>query len=118
MRGKGGSSALGVVGGSPIILGSLDRSLISDVIKRHMNQIRYCYQRELQKNPSLAGKVVMRFTIGVDGKVPKATTKTSTLSNSAVERCIEGRFRRMTFPPPTGGGIVMVTYPFIFSAAE
>jgi hypothetical protein len=34
-----------------------------------MNQIRYCYQRELTKNPELGGKVVVKFVIAKDGTV-------------------------------------------------
>ena len=37
------------------------------------------------------------------------------LDSSAVEQCIVGRFMRMQFPEPKGGGIVIVSYPFIFS---
>ena len=120
--GKGGGSfgakgegGIGTVGGDPIILGALDRSLIDEVIKRHMNQIRYCYQRELTKNPALGGKVVIKFVIAKDGTVSSASVKTTTMNNGAVEQCIVGRFMRMQFPEPKGGGIVIVSYPFLFS---
>ncbi len=113
--GAKGEGGIGRVGGDPIILGSLDRALIDEVIKRNMNQIRYCYQRELTKNPSLGGKIVIKFTIAKDGSVSAASTKTTTMNNSAVESCIVGRFMRMQFPQPKGGGIVIVSYPFIFS---
>ncbi len=113
--GAKGEGGLGRVGGDPIILGSLDRSLIDEVIKRHMNQIRYCYQRELTKNASLGGKIVIKFTIAKDGTVSAASKKTSTMNNGAVESCIVGRFMRMQFPQPKGGGIVIVSYPFLFS---
>jgi Ca-activated chloride channel family protein len=55
--GAKGEGGIGTVGGAPIILGSLDRTFIADVVDRHVNQLRYCYQRELQKTPALAGKV-------------------------------------------------------------
>jgi len=120
--GKGGGSVgpkgeggIGAVGGDPIILGALDRSLIDEVIKRHMNQIRYCYQRELTKNPSLGGKIVIKFIIAKDGTVSTASVKSSTMGNGGVEQCIVGRFMRMQFPQPKGGGIVIVSYPFLFS---
>ena len=79
-----------------------------------MNQIRYCYQRELPKNPTLGGKVTVKFVISKTGSVSKASTKSSTLNNSAVEGCINSRFMRFKFPEPKGGGIVIVSYPFIF----
>jgi hypothetical protein len=113
--GAKGEGGIGTVGGDPIILGALDRSLIDEVIKRNMNQIRYCYQRELTKNPALGGKIVIKFTIAKDGTVSAASTKTTTMNNASVEGCIVGRFLRMQFPQPKGGGIVIVSYPFIFS---
>ena len=112
--GAKGEGGIGRIGGDPIILGALDKSLIDAVIKKHMNQIRYCYQRELPKNPTLGGKVTVKFVISKTGSVSKASTKSSTLSNSAVEGCINSRFMRFKFPEPKGGGIVIVSYPFIF----
>ena len=37
------------------------------------------------------------------------------MGNASAESCIVGRFLRMQFPQPKGGGIVIVSYPFIFS---
>jgi hypothetical protein len=37
------------------------------------------------------------------------------MGNSAVEGCIASRFMQFKFPEPKGGGIVIVSYPFIFS---
>ncbi|MDP2312110.1 MAG: AgmX/PglI C-terminal domain-containing protein [Pseudomonadota bacterium] len=98
-----------------IVMGGLDRSQIDEVVKRSMSQIRYCYQRELTKNPGLGGKVTVKFTIAGDGSVSSAITKASTLANPAVESCINGRFLRMGFPSPKGNGLVIVSYPFLFS---
>lgn len=55
------------------------------------------------------------FVIEGDGTVSSAKTKSSTLDNAAVEHCINGRFMRMVFPEPKGGGVVIVSYPFVFS---
>ncbi|MFZ5481811.1 MAG: AgmX/PglI C-terminal domain-containing protein [Myxococcota bacterium] len=104
----------GVTFSLPIVVGSLDKAHIDAVIKRNMAQVRYCYQRELTKDPGLAGKVVVKFVIAKDGTVSSATTKSSTMGNEEVERCINGRFMRFQFDEPSGGGIVIVSYPFIF----
>jgi Ca-activated chloride channel family protein len=116
--GAKGSGSVGAVSGSPIILGAIDRSSIERVIKRHLNQIRYCYTRELQKDPDLAGKISVKFVIAADGTVASAEVDTSTLANPVLERCIVSRFQRMKFPAPAGGGVVIVRYPFVFSVAE
>ncbi|MFT5679415.1 MAG: hypothetical protein ACI8RZ_000319 [Myxococcota bacterium] len=103
------------IGGDPIIIGSLDRSLIDAVIKRHMNQFRYCYQRELNKDASLGGKITVKFVIAGDGSVSRSSIKKSSMGNSAVESCLTSRFMRMQFPEPKGNGIVIVSYPFMFA---
>ena len=114
--GKKGGGAPGVGTGDPIILGALDKSIIDRIVKQHLAKIRYCYQKELNKNPKLFGKVVVKFVISKDGSVATATTKASTLRNPIVEKCINSRFMRMRFPAPKGGGIVIVSYPFMFNS--
>ena len=37
------------------------------------------------------------------------------MGSASVEQCVVGRFMRMQFPQPKGGGIVIVSYPFLFS---
>jgi pSer/pThr/pTyr-binding forkhead associated (FHA) protein len=114
--GQKGKGSIGAVGGDPIILGALDRSLIDEVVKRHLKAIRYCYQKELTKSPNLKGKVVVKFVIAKDGSVSSASKKTSTMKSPSVESCVVSRFKRMQFPKPKGGGIVIVSYPFIFTS--
>lgn len=98
-----------------ITIGGLPASEIDKVVKRRLASIRYCYQRELQKNPSLGGKVSVKFTIAGDGSVSSASTASSTLGNSAAEACMSAEFLKMTFPAPKGGGVVIVKYPFMFT---
>lgn len=108
------SDRQGVSAGDAIILGALDKSLIDRVIESHLAQIRYCYQKELAKNPNLSGKIVVKFTITSDGTVSSATTKSSTMQNVACEECVNSQFLRMRFPQPKGGGMVVVSYPLAF----
>ncbi len=114
--GKKSSGTPGMSTGDPIILGQLDKEIIDKVIRQHLAQIRYCYQKELNKNPSLSGKVVIKFTIDADGTVSSASTNSSSMNSAVVESCICQRFLRFKFPEPEGGGIVIVTYPFVFSS--
>ncbi len=102
-------------GGDSIVIGQMDKAVVDAVVRRHLSNIRYCYQRELQRNPELIGKVTVKFVIAGDGSVSSATTKSSTLGNAAAESCINGRFMRMEFPEPKKNGIVIVTYPFLFA---
>jgi hypothetical protein len=123
-HGPGGHGDLGPRGegviSSPssesIVLGCMERSAVDEVVRRHLAPIRYCYQRRLQQQPELAGKIVTRFTISADGSVASAAVKTSTLGDDAVDACVAGRFAKMTFPAlPPGCQTVVVSYPFLFS---
>jgi hypothetical protein len=93
----------------------MDRALIDRVIKQNMNRLRYCYQRELTKDPTLGGKVVVKFSIDKTGAVSSAAIKSSSLNNTAVESCMTKSFMSFKFPEPKGGGVVIVSYPFLFS---
>lgn len=102
--------------GNPTIAGALDKSIIARIIKKHYSQIRYCYQKELNKNPKLYGKISIKFTISPRGTVSSSVAKVSTMKNFQVEQCVAKTIKRIIFPRPKGGGIVVVTYPFIFKA--
>lgn len=99
--------------GRPIIMGSLSMEIIRRVIRSHRDQIKYCYSKELTRNPNLTGKVSVKFTISPEGYVQQANVSKTTLRNAAVERCICQKIRTWKFPEPKGGGIVIVNYPFI-----
>ncbi|MEM1349330.1 MAG: AgmX/PglI C-terminal domain-containing protein, partial [Myxococcota bacterium] len=105
-----------IVPGKPRVMGSLDKEIIRQVVRRHRNEIRFCYEQQLQKNPKLAGTVNVKFTISNTGAVISAIVATTTLKNAKVETCMTGKIRRWVFPEPKGGGIVIVNYPFKLSS--
>jgi TonB family protein len=101
--------------GTPVVMGSLSKEVIQKVIKRHNNEIRYCYESELQRAPTLSGKVSVMFEIDANGAVVSSKLASSTLNNAAVEACILTKILRWKFPEPTGGGTVKITYPWTFA---
>ena len=103
-----------VIPGKPIVSGALDREIIRRIIRQHRAEYQYCYEKELNKKRDLNGKIKVKFTIAGSGTVIAAKVTESTMNNSNVERCLVKRIRRWVFPEPKGGGVVIVTYPFIF----
>ncbi|QDF04874.1 TonB family protein [Myxococcus xanthus] len=112
-----GKSITKVIPGKTTVVGGLDKDVIAKVIRRHQGEIKYCYESELNKDPSLAGKVAVAFVIDPTGAVSDASVSETTLNNAAAERCMLSRIRRWKFPEPKGGGVVSVTYPWLFSPA-
>ncbi len=103
------------IGNGGIIVGAIDPALIDSVIRRNIPRFRYCYQRELTKDPTLAGKVSVKFTIIGDGTVSAAMTKATSVHNTAVEDCLNRVMMSLQFTEPKGGGLVLVSYPFLFN---
>ncbi len=102
--------------GSAEVQGSLSSEIVRRVVRQHLNEIRFCYEMALNSNPDLAGRVSVRFVISPMGGVAQSNVAASTLGNEQVESCMVRAVRRWTFPSPEGGGIVVVTYPFLLEA--
>lgn len=92
-------------------------SNIRDVVQKRANALRNCYEQQLLANPDLSGKIIVFWKIGLDGKVTDASIKSTTMNNAKVESCLTQTVRRLRFDPPDGG-ICVVEFPFIFTAAK
>lgn len=115
-RGKG---ATRVGPGKIAYKGGLSRDEIQRVVGRVMSQAKYCYEKELVRDPTLVGKVVASWTIDATGKATHVAIAANTIagaSGAAVGGCVARIVARLVFPAPRGGGEVHVTYPFVFSS--
>ena len=115
-RGRSGGVPQVRSGGAEI-RGSLSKEVIRRVVRRHINEVKFCYEQQLNARPDLQGRVTTRFVISPTGSVQSAMVASSSLRNEAVESCIVRAVRRWTFPAPDGGGVVVVNYPFLLDAA-
>jgi TonB family protein len=101
--------------GNPGTVGWLDRDDIHRVIREHRSEVTFCYEKELQKDTDLAGRVKVRFNITKTGDISTAQVTESSLDNETVEDCVTDSIRGWKFPKPKGNGGVIVNYPFNFS---
>lgn len=97
--------------------GRLPPEAVQRVVRRSLPQIRGCYEDGLRGNLMLEGKVMMRFTIGLDGAVEAAADSDSTLPDKNVTACLVRTFLSLSFPAPTGGK-VKVVYPLVFNPGD
>jgi TonB family protein len=112
-RAKAPTTELGRV---EVNAGNMDREVIRRVIRSHMPEVKFCYERALMGNKDLQGRVQVKFMIGATGKVAASVVELSTLHNQTTEQCVAEAVRRWEFPKPPAG-IVSVTYPFVFKPA-
>jgi hypothetical protein len=119
-KGSEGLSAKGTVmlAGTPdetVVLGSIDPSVIRQILMEHIAQFRYCYQSELEKTDSpLSGVLQLNFSIASNGSVSKAAVGGNNSITGQVKNCVTGVLRGIQFPSPKGGGSVEVKQPMNF----
>ena len=116
-KGGGGIGAMGAggVGKGPVRAGvqraasdrvssqgQIDKEAVAKAINSHLAEVQRCYEAALLKNPGLAGKVVLEWSISTQGRVVSSKTKSSTLKDSSVETCILRSLNTWQFPPARG----------------
>jgi hypothetical protein len=123
-RGGGGGGGRGVKevavavdAGEPTgELGGLTAAEILKVVRSRKNAIGNCYERELQRQKGLGGKVVLTWRILSSGAVEGARVRSTTLRNGRVEDCIVRQIQGLRFPQPRGGQVANVrNFPFLFA---
>ena len=101
-----------------VIMGALNRCTIDSYVRKSVDEIKKCYEDELVKDPKIAGRVVINFIIQATGNVVKSKVQRTTMNNPKVEQCAAEVVKKIKFPKPKGGGIVIVNYPFLFKNGD
>ena len=96
--------------GEPTVKGDLDKAIIRRYVKRHIQKVVYCYEKQLLVDDKIAGTVTTQFTIDADGFVTGATASGM---DKTVAECIQTVISRIEFPKPKSGEVA-VTYPLVF----
>jgi TonB family protein len=94
--------------------GTIDVAATRAAARTQIGPVQQCYERARMDDPSLAGTVQVRITIGSDGTVVKVEIASSTLGAPAVENCIRQAVTRWRLPKPSGGVSASLTYPLVF----
>jgi hypothetical protein len=97
------------------ISGRIPPQTIRRIVQQNHSRFRSCYEKGLLNNPTLEGRVGVRFVIGRDGSVSNVSNAGSDLPDPAVVNCVSRAFYDIGFPKPEGG-IVTVVYPIVFQA--
>ena len=106
--GQGSAAARAFVS---FLRGPESKAIIRRYIKRNLQKIQHCYEKELVGKPNLSGTVMTNFLINPQGTV---THSTGSGVDPEVASCVAEVIRAIEFPKPKGGGNVQVNYPFIF----
>ncbi len=83
-------------------------------------KIRACYDRALEVDPDIEGKLVVAFAIGTTdtaagvGQVTRAGIADGSMEQTAMDDCLLDAMEDLQFDPPADGELE-VNYPFMFS---
>lgn len=94
--------------------GHLPAEVIQRIVRQNDGRYRFCYENGLKANPTLQGRVTVKFLIDRHGAVALAADAGSDIPDEAVRRCVVSSFTTLSFPAPDSG-VVTVVYPLVFS---
>jgi outer membrane biosynthesis protein TonB len=95
----------------------IDQGKLGSFIRARKGAINACYENSLKRNPSLRGKIVLRFTILETGGIADVSVISNGLGSPDVAQCIMNMIRawRTPFRP---AGSSTVEFPLTFSSAN
>jgi hypothetical protein len=78
--------------------GELQPGVVRRVLAARMGALRFCYERQLNREPKLAGTLTFEIAVSAAGKVTHVNRTASSLSSQDVESCAVRQLRALTFP--------------------
>lgn len=113
--GSGQGSDRPLAGGGPGL--SRTDEDIQIVFDRHKSALYRLYNRELRKNPTLKGQIVLRLIIAPDGSVTLCELKSTNMKAPELARKIVDRVKTFDFGAKDGIPPVTIVYPIDFLPA-
>jgi TonB family protein len=88
--------------------------VIGEIVTRNKAGIKLSYDKFLKRDPDLAGKITIRFTISAAGTVTTVAILENTTGNIAFEQELIRKIKLWRFDEVPEGDVT-VTYPFLFN---
>lgn len=101
-----------VIGSPSSALQSLDEAIFARQLRRELDKLRACYDRELGSNPLLAARIEISFTVEQDGRAVGISVASS--APVVLGQCLARVIAAVRFPARPSGGPLRVTYPLTF----
>ncbi len=98
-------------------VGRLNHHDIQDVITKHLDEFRQCYDARLKVDPTTRGTVIIAFKIGPMGTPKEIHDDGSALDDQELLHCVQKTVIRFEFPAPEAG-VVDMTLPLLFDGVE
>ncbi len=97
----------------PMPTGGCDAAAIGSVMRSRLRGFQACYERELKNQPTVGGRVVVRFSVTPAGGVADFEVEESAIPGARFRSCLKTLVNGWRFPPQ--GEECSVVYPFVFA---
>lgn len=113
-KGKSQTGSNRVSAGAAQVTGALPPEVIQRIVRQSFDRFQTCYDAGLRSNPTLQGRVTVKFVIAKDGSTKSANVAATDLDDKNVATCVAKAFSSLSFPPPDRGEVI-VSYPVVLS---
>lgn len=101
------------------IYGDADKKAVQATIRQRTGALQACYNKALQTNPGLAGKISYTITISVMGTVTEVRIGDNSLQDPGVQTCTVAKIKGWRFPTTPGAQQASdVTFSVVFSGGS
>ena len=98
------------------------REPIRTTIRAHLDEVRACYEAQLEFEPSLQGRVLTYFVVSPEGRVSDTEIEESSLGRTTgathLTDCLQALLETIPFPEEPQTQPLGVTYPFVFAPED
>jgi hypothetical protein len=101
---------------APPPVGDLTAQQFAKAVRGRVSQVKACYEKQLKRDPTLQGKVVVHVAIGPAGRATRSALLTNTTKNAALGVCVVSVLKRLKLPPSDLGGTA--NFPFVFAPSK
>ncbi|MBN1575179.1 MAG: TonB family protein [Chitinispirillaceae bacterium] len=102
------------VTGESASLQERSQSAIQNVVSRESRRLKRLYEEWLKRDPTLGGRLTVKFVILPSGAVANVVVVKSTTGNGEFDEMVLRYIKRWQFSAIEGAGPVEVVYPFVF----
>ena len=97
--------------GKTSIKGRMSKAQVGKTIRRHVNELTFCYEGLLRNQPKTQGALTLSFRVSPQGAVQDVAA-VSGLRSQALRACVLDAFGRWQFPPGKDAANVSVQLDF------
>ena len=97
----------------PTVKGSLPVEVVRRFLRRHIHQVRACYDKLLVTKPSAKGAVSLSWTVNTKGEVEAAKVTKTTFDGDAPSTCILTALKTWSFVGPSDGDADQITAEYV-----